>query len=84
MYVALTRARKRVFILTQGQRESPFVAELERGHSNQNGAREYGCPYCKNGKRVQRKGKHGLFWTCSRYPACSGKAPQRGRSRRSR
>lgn len=73
MYVALTRARRRVYILTQVRRESPFVLELERSRAGESAPTVYACPYCKGGKRVQRSGKHGLFWSCSRYPACPGK-----------
>ena len=32
------------------------------------------CPVCNN-TMLQRKGKSGLFWSCSRYPACKGTLP---------
>ena len=28
------------------------------------------CPECKQGELVQRRGKFGLFYSCSRYPEC--------------
>ncbi len=28
------------------------------------------CPRCQKGIMVKRKGKHGEFWGCSKYPAC--------------
>jgi DNA helicase IV len=74
LYVALTRARRRVYVVTRNDGESPFVMEL-LGSATQGAAVSMGaCPYCKNGRRVLRDGKHGSFWTCSRYPDCSGKA----------
>lgn len=73
MYVALTRAKHRVFILTQGGSESPFVGELAGQGSGATSFEVFACPYCKNGMRVQREGKHGRFWSCSRFPECEGK-----------
>lgn len=32
------------------------------------------CPVC-NDTMQQRKGKSGLFWSCSQYPACKGTLP---------
>lgn len=29
------------------------------------------CPRCKVGVMVQRNGKNGIFWGCSKYPACN-------------
>jgi DNA topoisomerase-3 len=31
---------------------------------------DYHCPRCRKGVLLQRNGKHGKFWGCSRYPAC--------------
>ena len=30
----------------------------------------YQCPRCKAGVLVKRNGKNGVFWGCSKYPAC--------------
>jgi DNA helicase-4 len=75
MYVALTRARHRVYVLTRRGHESVFVTELERTRRSV-GETVYACPYCKNGMRVRRKGKYGEFWSCSRFPDCEGKPPR--------
>ncbi len=81
MYVGLTRAKRRVYILTRRGRESAFVTELEEAQRHQattpgtQAEPLYACPYCKNGVRVRRNGKYGQFWGCSRFPDCSGKAP---------
>ena len=33
------------------------------------------CPKCQVGALVKRKGKHGLFWACNRYPECKSHYP---------
>ncbi len=75
MYVALTRARHRVYILTRRRHESVFVTELERTRRS-GGETVYACPHCKNGMRVRREGTYGEFWSCSRFPDCEGKPPR--------
>ncbi|WP_285374211.1 DNA topoisomerase III [Pseudomonas sp. lyk4-TYG-107] len=37
------------------------------------------CPLCGASMR-QRKGKHGVFWSCSRYPECRGVLPVASKS----
>jgi DNA helicase IV len=83
MYVALTRARHRVYILTRRGHESVFVTELEQSRRS-GGETVYACPYCKNGMRVRRKGKYGEFRSCSRFPDCEGKPPRATHLARSR
>ncbi|HEY8206093.1 MAG TPA: UvrD-helicase domain-containing protein [Myxococcaceae bacterium] len=84
MYVALTRARHRVFVLAPEERPSPFVGELAGTSAHPSAAPLEACPYCKNGTRVRRKGRYGTFWSCSRYPICAGKPWWRQSRRRSR
>jgi DNA helicase-4 len=72
LYVALTRAKRRVYVLTRSGHESPFVTELEQTQRS-GGEAAHPCPYCKNGVRVLRTGKFGPFWGCSRFPDCDGK-----------
>jgi DNA helicase-4 len=79
MYVALTRARRRVYVLTRRGQESTFVTELEeaqRSGGSSGGRTMYACPYCKNGVRIRRNGRYGQFWSCSRFPDCTGKPPR--------
>ncbi len=75
-YVALTRARHKTFILTETQRRSVFVDELEgdtfrelvipsRDHRE-----SPTCPRCKGGQLLHRHGKWGPFYGCSNYPLC--------------
>lgn len=75
-YVALTRARKTVTLLTQLGRESTFITELVQDHrvqvtnfEGESGSLE-ACPGCKKGTLVQRRGKWGPFLGCSTYPTC--------------
>lgn len=63
-YVALTRARRKVLILTDPTRPSVFVKELE----SQNGKKTL-CPACKTGFIVERVG--GEFMGCDNFPYCT-------------
>ena len=76
-YVAITRARRRVFLLAEGGSISPFVSELIDGgydvsvfgHSPEN---EVPCPVCMKGRLEQRENKRngGFFYGCSNWPYC--------------
>jgi DNA helicase-4 len=75
-YVALTRAKASVTLITLSHKASPFVAELVTDHKLEvfnsegvNTASEV-CPTCKEGFLVRRKGKYGTFLGCSRFPRC--------------
>lgn len=78
LYVALTRARRSVLLLTVEGQESPFIKELVRDRGltvqNQSGQtmRRVVCPTCGNGFMTQRSGKYGTFYGCTEYPACTG------------
>lgn len=75
-YVALTRARSTVTLITVEHKQSPFVAELVRDHKlrivSASGVETSSevCPSCRQGFFVLRKGKYGPFYGCSRYPKC--------------
>lgn len=85
LYVALTRARRAVLLISHPRRMSPFVAELlEDPHVTVTKISEalvVACPGCGQGKMVERKGKFGAFMGCSTYPACkyTRKARRSGR-----
>ena len=65
-YVALTRAKKHVFLIVTKNRESDFIQELENtyGYSQLNDF--YCCPKC-GGKLIMFHGKYGDFLGCSNY-----------------
>lgn len=75
-YVALTRARRSVLLITVEHRLSPFVVELVRDHRLEpiavDGTPTHTqvCPKCSEGVLVPRTGPHGSFMGCSRFPAC--------------
>lgn len=82
-YVALTRARHSVWLLTWPGRESPFITELLQGGYDVSFDREAikakvsamaHCPVCMEGVLERRSGRKGEFYGCSFYPYCEGTA----------
>jgi DNA helicase-4 len=74
LYVALTRARRGVVLISPPDRPSPFVVELLKGPhvtvtGNNNGYLEI-CPGCGQGALVERNGRFGAFLGCSTFPTC--------------
>ena len=75
-YVALTRARRRTYLLEEGAGRSPFITELlgERGRLDTFGGpavEEATCPRCKTGRLVAREAEgERIFYGCSHYPYC--------------
>lgn len=71
MYVAMTRARHKVFIITEDGKQSVFVLELE-GSKNSN-APTMRCEDC-GGEMMKREGPtYGSFYSCINFPKCSYK-----------
>lgn len=75
-YVAMTRARQTVTLITVARKESAFISELIRDHGlkvrdidGQESSVEV-CPDCKTGFLVPRKGPYGIFLGCTNYPKC--------------
>ena len=72
-YVALTRARRTVYLLTDTN-ESAFIQELKSADGVHLLEGERGiapsCPSCKRGRLVPREGKFGSFLGCSYFPYC--------------
>lgn len=94
-YVALTRARRQVHMLTVAHSRSSFVLELVKEHGleiksldgEEVDARI--CPQCQKGSLVPRSGPYGTFNACNRFPACdfkesSGKKSGKWQPRRKR
>jgi DNA helicase-4 len=78
-YVALTRAKKKAFMMTVDEVQSSFVVELEESKydglvipSNVS-ERVADCPVCKSATLVLRISQYGPFFACS-SPRCVGKA----------
>jgi DNA helicase-4 len=81
-YVALTRARHHVYLVTNGNNPSPFVRELIDnrypilidefiGEGFQDKLANIPCSQCKTGYMVARDSAHGSFFGCSEYPLCN-------------
>jgi len=74
MYVALTRAKRAVFVLASEQNSSPFAEELEVDPDVLSIRTSPGptepCPACAQGHLVPRKGRYSVFRGCSNYPIC--------------
>lgn len=65
-YVALTRAKKKVFLVTVKEQESIFALELITQYKEQMDKEKYSCPKC-GGRLIKRKSQYGEFWGCSNY-----------------
>ena len=80
-YVALTRARHRVYLLFDPVSHSPFIRELRSGGyriEEHELAGEFDqapvpivpCPRCATGEIRPKSGQGGQFFACHRFPAC--------------
>ena len=76
-YVALTRARRGVFILASLAQPSPFVVELLSDPKvvveSPGGSSIIVCPSCRQGTLVERHGPYDPFLGCTMFPACRHK-----------
>lgn len=75
-YVALTRAKLNVTLLTVKGKFSPFLVELIEDHlvdlRNPDGSIETNirCPVCYKANLLKLNGKYGVYYGCARYPEC--------------
>ena len=76
-YVALTRAKKKVFLVAPQEEISPFFSELADEYNsyfveqrNIIIANRY-CPICITGIALLRNGKDSSFYGCSNFPNCT-------------
>ncbi len=65
-YVALTRAKKKAFILTVNNQESEFALELKKRYEKELKHERFECPLC-GGQLQKKSGPYGEFWGCSNY-----------------
>jgi DNA helicase-4 len=78
-YVALTRAKKKVFLLA-GRSTSKFLNEMvgeDYGVSTfgRQVEKDASCPVCVDGHMILHKGKRGTFYGCSNFPYCNHTQP---------
>ena len=84
-YVALTRAKRKVYLLTQQDSPSRFIKEiidnqdgsvvLEKTQADGETAPVQICPKCKTGFLIEKSRPFGLFMGCSTYPLCQYTSP---------
>lgn len=65
-YVALTRAKKKAFLLTVSAQESAFVQELKEKYGNELKKEHFECPLC-GGQLIKHSGPYGEFLGCTNY-----------------
>ncbi len=65
-YVALTRAKKKVYLLTKKNFESVFALELRNRYKEEMKKQSFICPEC-GGRLFKKKGRYGEFLGCSNY-----------------
>ena len=77
LYVAITRARRQVFLLAEGGAPSEFVRELiDGGYDVEVFGRppenDVSCPRCSGGRLERRENARdkGIFYGCSNFPLC--------------
>ncbi len=82
-YVALTRAKERVYVIADMLEASPFVSELLAEHDievdeftisvDQSIVEQISCQLCETGTLQARTGHYGAFYSCSHFPRCDHK-----------
>jgi len=83
-YVAITRAKKHVYLISNNNNPSDFVKELSNGdYFIDEGITPESaipkCPRCESGNIVSRERKnnqYGKFYACSNYPYCEYISPK--------
>lgn len=65
-YVALTRAKKKAYLLTANGKESEFAMELKQRYGEEIKREQFTCPIC-GGKLLKKSGPYGEFFGCSNY-----------------
>lgn len=82
-YVALTRAKQRVYVIADITDGSEFVTELMASYEveldefgvtvNQQLVSQINCLICETGTLKSTTGGHGIFYSCSHFPLCNHK-----------
>jgi DNA helicase-4 len=82
-YVALTRAKHRVYIIADMAESNCFVDELVQEHQieldeftcslSQKITKEQQCLVCETGVLKKQIGRYGTFYACSHFPRCDYK-----------
>ena len=79
LYVALTRAKNRSYLIADARAPSEFILELlspkyglriVSEKFKERYRRMFKCPNCSSGHFLTRNGPHGEFYSCSTGPSC--------------
>lgn len=75
-YVALTRTKNKIYLVSDAKKPSKFAEELLRDeyHLEKRGFENHPnrkCPNCVSSYMVTRESKNGRFLSCSNYPYCA-------------
>lgn len=65
-YVAITRVKKKVWLITMKGNESIFVKEIVGMYGKEIQREQYTCPRC-GARLVKRNGKYGEFFGCANF-----------------
>jgi len=76
-YVAITRAKKQVYLLADTKYPSSFIKEILRDNyefitAHKNEFSMIHCPHCQTGFIIKRENR-GKFYSCNNYPYCEYK-----------
>ena len=84
-YVALTRAKKRAYVLADRSNYSVFIDEITKGNNplinevdidnSEKFTKPIFCNECKTGRIIKKVGRNGDFYGCNNYPYCKNKPP---------
>lgn len=81
LYVAITRARRQVYLLAAKGPPSTFVEELIKNRFDVSlfgraPEQDVPCPHCKEGRLVRRENSRNgsVFYSCSYFPLCDHKS----------
>lgn len=66
-YVALTRAKKQIHILSNSEFPSKFISEIDKNET----VTKLKCDWCDNGKLIERNGPFGYFYACNNVHYCN-------------
>ncbi|MBR3512754.1 MAG: UvrD-helicase domain-containing protein [Clostridia bacterium] len=69
-YVALTRCKKKIILLTIKDNVSIFAKEIINKYASKIKKEQFRCPKCLTGTLVKKNGQYGEFLGCSNYPNC--------------
>jgi DNA helicase-4 len=79
-YVAVTRAKKEAFLISNKRSVSQFIVEaLTQDYNVQVSGEALGktmCPACETGYIDIVEGRYGPFYSCSNYPYCQYRPPK--------